>query len=336
MPKGNFNGATFDDSPNDNDLSCDVPYCPTTSTGKYGYGREFGSATGQKRYLYRPISPSPAATSSLTVEAWINPTDNPAPYQRIAELGNATAGYDLEINPSADSRKARFNVWNGAQTGVDTNSNIPTNTWTHLVGTYVRNGNSNILKIYVNGVLENTIIVNNATPIMAVAAGEFTLGISSIVDKNNPFYGSMDEVKIYNEALSAMDVQNNYQGGDDWFCAATTTPVVSVTPGSCGDNVIDTGEVCDQGTVNNGHVCTPAYGVSCSYCSADCQNTIDVQPSQYCGDGVIQSPEKCEVFGENIFSSASTTNRTLYIASTTRTVIRSGHARTNLHHFRTQ
>lgn len=89
-----------------------------------------------------------------------------------------------------------------------------------------------------------------------------------------------------------------------WFCTATTTPVSPGASGSCGNGVVDASEACDQGTANNGLPCVPAYGVSCSYCSADCQNTIDVQPTQYCGNGTIEATEKCEktVGGTTIYS----------------------------------
>ncbi len=309
---------TDDSSVNGNNAICDnkARACPVVGTGKYGHGFEFGSSFG-RRYLIAKSSPSFSlvATSSLTVEAWIYPTEDERalyPYQRIVEKEGPFGfrSYDLEFNASTTLHNIRFNLWNNnLQTAVvDSNSSIATNTWTHVVGTYSRNGNSHITKIYVNGVLENTNTVSSDTAIMAVGTGDLVIGKSAPVGSGNYFFGSLDEVKIYNRALSASEVQNNYQSG--WFCAATSTLTPVLPVGSCGNNIVDAGETCDQGLVNNGHVCTPAYGKPCSYCSSDCQNTIDVQPGQYCGDGVIQSPEKCEVFEENIFSSASTTGRT--------------------------
>lgn len=301
---------TTDASANANDATCISTGCPVVGAGKYGHGLAFSSALDE-RFLAVVNNPSLFITSSVTVEAWIYPTDDSSLYQRIVEKKGNSPGsrsYDLEYNTSSTLHNVRFNLWNnGFQTAVvDSNSSIAINTWTHVVGTYARNGTSNVIKIYVNGVLENTTVVVSSTPIMTVGTGDLFIGKSSVADY---FYGSMDEVKIYNRALSPAEVQNNYQSG--WFCAATTTLVAPVLPaGSCGNNIVDAGETCDQGTANNGHVCIPAYGAPCSYCSADCQNSIDVQPGQYCGDGVIQSPEKCEVSGTNILSAASTTGRT--------------------------
>ncbi len=95
-----------------------------------------------------------------------------------------------------------------------------------------------------------------------------------------------------------------------WVCTVSSTVATVSAPGTCGDAVVGTDEACDRGLANNGLACAPTYGAPCSYCSADCQNTIDVQPSQYCGNGIIESSEKCEVSGGNIFSAATTTGRT--------------------------
>lgn len=92
-----------------------------------------------------------------------------------------------------------------------------------------------------------------------------------------------------------------------WLCTATTTPVVAGVSGNCGNGAIDAAEACDRGAANNGLPCVPAYGVPCSYCSADCKNSIDVQPTQYCGNGIIESAEKCEISTDIIYSATSNT-----------------------------
>jgi hypothetical protein len=72
---------------------------------------------------------------------------------------------------------------------------------------------------------------------------------------------------------------------------------------------VDANEACDKGVANNGRACVPAYDHSCSYCAANCQNVIDVQPSQYCGNGIIEDIEKCDYASDGaIFASAAATD----------------------------
>lgn len=306
--------TTADASVNANTATCNVATdCPKADVGKYGNDFRFTQNSTEHRFFTVAHSASLTPTTSLTVEAWIYPVSTGTLFQRIIEKGGPSThtGYDLEFNISSATSTLRFNLWNGTPmpTAVDSNSVIPLNTWTHVVGTYQRNGTTNISKIYINGVLENTNSVDSATPIMAVPnTGNLVIG-NSVGATNNYFFGSLDEIKIYNRVLSASEVQNNYQTG--WFCSATSTVVVSTAPGTCGDNVVNTNEDCDRGVANNGRACVPSYGAPCSYCSADCQNTIDVQPTQYCGDGVIESAEKCEVAGGIIYSVAANVTSTL-------------------------
>ncbi len=59
----------------------------------------------------------------------------------------------------------------------------------------------------------------------------------------------------------------------------------------CGDDNVDQGEECDNGT-QNGQACTPPYGGNCNYCSNICQ-TVTLTGS-YCGDEVKNGEEECD------------------------------------------
>jgi len=84
-------------------------------------------------------------------------------------------------------------------------------------------------------------------------------------------------------------------------------PAAAAVVGSCGNGAIDNGEVCDTGANNNGRACTPEYGRTCSYCSADCREVLTVDPVAACGNGKIDvdgriapvngvfQPEVCDI-----------------------------------------
>jgi len=255
-------------------------------------------------------SPTVNLVSSGTIQAWIKPQGSAGLNQRVVEKGASAYGYwyDLEVNATA-SGTARFNFANYSSFSVDSTSRIPTSTWTHLAGTFERIGQTNYIKIYVNGVLEGSREIPHPPFVSTQGWAPLTVGASRAQNGtySNFFFGDIDDIKIYNRAISAAEVLSDYQ--NNWPCSATSSQAISNQPGVCGNNVVDSNEACDRG-VDNGRVCTPGYGSSCTYCSTDCQNTIDVQPTQYCGNGIIEASEKCDQAGGGIYAAATNTNNT--------------------------
>ncbi len=76
--------------------------------------------------------------------------------------------------------------------------------------------------------------------------------------------------------------------------------------GSCGNAVVDAGEVCDTGA-SNGQACESEYGRTCTYCSGDCKKVLTQDPLDSCGNGKIDidsrlskinnvaQPEVCDI-----------------------------------------
>lgn len=312
-------GITQDNTANNNDATCaNSARCPVRAQGKYGNALAF-NGNNNVTFLTANHSSSLDSTQAVTVEAWVNLSSYNSNYQRVVEKGGPTTGlgYGLEVNASSTAHTARFNLWNGTQTAVDSIVAIPTGTWTHIVGTFERVGDSNFAKIYVNGNLESTHSSVSPNSIMGRSQSDIFIG-SAAAGSGNYLLGLIDEVKIYNRALSADAVRDNYQNA--WSCNVSTAPVAVTTPGACGNNIVDANEACDRGVANNGRACTPVYGQSCSYCSSDCQNTIDVQPLQYCGNGIIESTEKCDMASDGLIyaSATNTDNTTAAVKDTTR------------------
>ncbi len=105
----------------------------------------------------------------------------------------------------------------------------------------------------------------------------------------------------------------------------TTASMAVATSTKCGNDKVESGEKCDVvnslGVAQNGVVCTPTYGKSCSYCRSDCKEWVDVQPTEYCGDGIMQGNEVCDA--------DPTSSTIIYVAtsnaSTTETTVSSTH-----------
>ncbi len=310
--------AFYDSSPTGANGSCALnATCPDP---QYTSGRYvFAFAPQAHSAIAIPHKPVLMSTTSFSVEAWIFPQSYDEPWQRVLEKGGwqVGGGYGLEFNLEdvkgiqKDAHKQRFIVWNAAgtaSTAVDSDIDIPLEAWTHVVGTYQwsKNGDQ-VMKIYINGQLQGQRTDIVAEPFMAPNQSPLIIGKAGAPGEGRYFVGRIKEVKIYNRALQPAEVKD--RADNDWVChAKMSVPIAQAAPGTCGDGRVDPNtEACDQGLGNNGVACLTAYNKPCAYCSHDCKNVIEIQPAEYCGNGIIEANEKCDtspVSGEIYVSKA--------------------------------
>ncbi len=192
-----------------------------------------------------------------------------------------------------------FNALRGSlgNTRADLVQPFNVNEW-HQIGFSVgySAGGIHEFKAYVDGKLVASDTQNGAENI---GVSDFSAMPAETTDGNlakiGGSVGAIDELKVYNRLLSDAEVASDNQLG--LYCDTSKSQAAAVISSApvCGDGRVDPGEACDQGNLN-GVKCTPAYGKSCTYCSAvdNCKNIIAVQPEQYCGDGVVQAKEVCD------------------------------------------
>ena len=185
---------------------------PTWTTGKIGGALSFD---GTNDYVGASVSDSNLATT-LTLSQWVKATSFAEFAGIISNFSDGgmkvfinsgvTGGFGVGFRKVGGSYAECFSA--STQLGV----------WYHLTVTY----NTGAVNIYINGNLDktcngNTTITNNST---------FYIGYNN----NNDAYfkGLIDEVRIYNRALSASEVSElfNYTGGG----TPTPTPTPSGTP----------------------------------------------------------------------------------------------------------
>ncbi len=308
-------GVVEDMSSEDNVAVCRSGACPEIFTGKENNAATFRSEQIKNRFLTVNHSASLEFTKAVTVEAWVRPVSYDEHYQRIVEKGGPRTGtgFDLEFNNPNTPGIVRFNLWDSQQQhAVDSVTSIPLNEWTHVAATFERTGDTNTAKIYINGNLEAVNTSVSANSFMDYSAEDITVGSSEQPTGSNPdyanfFLGGIDELKIFNTILSENDVRQEMQSS--WYCSVTAAPPVLSEAGVCGNGIVDANESCDKGVANNGRACVPTYGRSCSYCSANCQNTIDVQPAQYCGNGILEDVERCDYTADGtVYAVATSTD----------------------------
>ncbi|MDP3779035.1 MAG: LamG domain-containing protein [bacterium] len=149
-------------------------------------------------------------TSSLTLSAWVK-TPSISTQQAIASRGYLGARrYQFDITSS----KARFAVADGdainAPDILSGSTILSGNTFYHLVGVF----DGSKMMVYVNGILDGT--ATKTTKPNSSTAEKLHIDVSlnnNAGDFYRFFNGSLDEVRIYNRALSGDEVKRLYNMG---------------------------------------------------------------------------------------------------------------------------
>ena len=161
-----------------------------TTAGKYGNALLFN---GVNALVAITDSPSLRLTTAMTLEAWVNPVTVDRAWRDVIHKGNDN--YYLEAtssrNPPAPLGGGTFGeTWGTAA--------IAANTWTHLAATY----DKTVLRLYVNGTLVGS---RSRTGNITTSASPLQIGGDSLFGQY--FRGTIDEVRVYNAALTAAQVQ---------------------------------------------------------------------------------------------------------------------------------
>jgi len=197
-----------------------------TTQGKYGNALVFGS---NKRVTV-PDSASLHLASAMTLEAWVYPTTTPSGWRDIVYKGNDN--YYLMGSSSPQARPAVGGTFAGSVTNVRGTSTIPANAWTHLAGTY----NGSTIRLYVNGV---QVASTAKTGALATSTNALSIGGDSLYGQY--FTGRIDEVRVYNTALSASQIQTDMAtpigGGGDTTPPTAPTGLSATAVGSSQINL---------------------------------------------------------------------------------------------------
>ncbi len=160
------------------------------------------------------------------------------------------ASYLLQLNPqNAGSDVPRVCI--GYSGNIDcaqgASGLVPDLTWTHLAATYDPAGASPQMRLYVNGVLVASTVRSDAILYDTTSLGDLFIGQDG---NNNNFYnGWLDDMRLYNRALTGDEVSSLYRGGQRVLSVATHTLAGAMVAN--GDLVLD-GATLDVSASNYG------------------------------------------------------------------------------------
>jgi chitodextrinase len=234
-----------------------------TTAGKYGSALVFN---GRSSRVNINDSASLHLTSGMTLEAWVSASSVPTFWQDVIYKENdiyfLEAGSGVTNHPPAVG--ASF-LANGDQFLAGTSA-LKLNTWTHLAATY----DGATLLFYVNGIQ-----VASRAMTDSLTSSTQPLQIGGDAAFGQYFKGTIDEVRIYNRALAATEIQSDMttpitQSGDTQAptapsnLAATAISVsqINLSWTASTDNVGVTGYLLERcggaGCTNFAQIATPA------------------------------------------------------------------------------
>ena len=143
----------------------------------------------------------PSIGSSITMAAWAKyGSEEPEGYQNIIAISSGESNQSVQLG----FRDEKIVAWKYGGEHLVNHSELPTpGTWNHY--TYTYNGGEH--RLYLNGELVNT---NNEAPDTGPAA-EARIGSWLNPDSLEGFNGTIDEVRIWNRALSEEEIRQLYQ-----------------------------------------------------------------------------------------------------------------------------
>jgi CSLREA domain-containing protein len=158
----------------------------------------------------------------FTISAWVyllNTPSGPGEIMRFVSLGNekAVLRYDGEYGGGSKQLHFYAVIDDGGGNGfyqIRVDNGLGLATWYHLAGTY----DGNTLRLYRNGTEVGTPVSIEGT----VATGDGVV-LGGNGSGGETLYGRMDDVRIYNRALSATEIQALANGDHPQTSLATTT-----------------------------------------------------------------------------------------------------------------
>ena len=198
-----------------------------SASGRYGAALSFNGSSSR---VDIPDSASLDLTTGMTMEAWVRPTTLSG--WRTVLMKEQSAGLVYGLYANSDTNRPSAHIYISAESDTRGTAQLAVNTWTHLAATY----DGSVLRSYVNGVQASTRTIGGN---ILTSTSALRIGGNSIWGEY--FAGLIDEVRIYNRALTAAEIQtdmNTAIGGAP--PADTTPPTVSMTAPAAGATVSGT------------------------------------------------------------------------------------------------
>jgi len=256
-----------DTSGNGNNGSLTTPNSPTWVAGLIGSGAL--SFNGSNNYVDLGSGGSLNLTGAMSISLWVKANNAAGGVQDILSKGSVGSApsaeqYSMHLNQFGGESDAVFEISNGSSKAsvASADNSISNSLWYHIVGTY---DGSSVLCLYINNVMTGCHTVSGFG---ALNQENYSPEIGTNSYFPSQFLsGSVDDVRIYNRALSPSEVTSLYNLGNTAPAAAS---VVAGSSGAGGGNngsgggttyTVSVSGAGSSGTVSGGSI---SCGSTCS------------------------------------------------------------------------
>jgi hypothetical protein len=214
----NMTNATATDSSGNgnNGTLTNMTATSSKATGKIGQALTFN---GNTQAVLISTSTTYNNMSLFTISAWIFPqgmggnnagriidkTDNTTP----------STGWSFQLN---DPTNRRFQFVIACSSGgsirrITSNQSLKLNTWTHVVAKWDGTTSSNSIRLYVNGVEEQSYFLSQGCATSKLSDSALSVSIGNNSTNVRGFQGVIDDLRIYNRQVSDAEIYSLYKAG---------------------------------------------------------------------------------------------------------------------------
>ena len=157
------------------------------------------SFNGTNAWVTIPDSKSLDLTSALTLEAWVSPSALGTAWRNVL-FKEQPAEMIYALYANQNTTRPIGQVYSGGELNVVGTSALAVNAWTHLALSW----DGQTLRLYANGTLVSS---GAAAGTLPTSTGALHIGGDSVWGEW--FSGKIDDVRVYNRALSASEIQTD-------------------------------------------------------------------------------------------------------------------------------
>ena len=187
-------GSTVTDASGNNNTGT-ITGATWTTAGRFGGALTFN---GTSAMVTVPNAASLQLTTGMTLEAWVNPSVVASAWRDAIYKGNDN--YYLSASSSSSGKPAVGGTFAASSSATFGAAALAANTWTHLAATY----DGATLRLYVNAVQVSSMA---RTGNLAMSTNPLQIGGDSLFGQF--FQGQIDDVRVYNRALSVSEIQTD-------------------------------------------------------------------------------------------------------------------------------